>query len=60
MKWKGCDAGMVYKNRYNRNMNTLSPEENARLKEFRVFIAGCGGLGGFLVEELGKMCIRDR
>ncbi|GAB1477283.1 HesA/MoeB/ThiF family protein [Bacillota bacterium] len=43
--------------RYERNMNTLSPEENKKLKEFRVFVAGCGGLGGFIIEELGRLGI---
>lgn len=41
--------------RYERNMNTLSPAENEKLREFRVFVAGCGGLGGFVIEELGRL-----
>jgi molybdopterin/thiamine biosynthesis adenylyltransferase len=43
--------------RYIRNMKTLSEEENKRLKEFRVFVAGCGGLGGFIIEELARLGI---
>ncbi|MFA5635207.1 MAG: HesA/MoeB/ThiF family protein [Anaerovoracaceae bacterium] len=43
--------------RYERNMKTLSPEENAKLRQFRVFVAGCGGLGGYVIEELGRLGI---
>lgn len=43
--------------RYERNMMSLSPAENARLRNFKVFVAGCGGLGGFVVEELGRLGI---
>lgn len=45
------------KERYIRNSNTISPEENEKLKTFRVLVAGCGGLGGFIIEELGRMGI---
>lgn len=45
------------KDRYNRNMNTLSPEENERLKEFKVCVVGCGGLGGYVIELLGRLGI---
>ena len=41
--------------RYARNMNTLSPEENNRLKDFKVCVVGCGGLGGYVIEELGRL-----
>ncbi len=43
--------------RYIRNMNMLSPEENAGLRDHKVFVAGCGGLGGFVIEELGRLGI---
>ncbi len=43
--------------RYDRNRNTFSVEENERFKTFRVFVAGCGGLGGFVIEELGRLGI---
>jgi molybdopterin/thiamine biosynthesis adenylyltransferase len=43
--------------RYERNMKTLSPEENEKLRDFKVFVAGCGGLGGFVIEELGRLGI---
>lgn len=43
------------KDRYNRNMNTLSREENERLKSFKVCVVGCGGLGGYVIELLGRL-----
>lgn len=45
------------KDRYNRNMNMLSPEENDRLKACKVCVAGCGGLGGYVIELLGRLGI---
>lgn len=48
---------MAMSRRYERNMKTLSPEENTKLREFKVFVAGCGGLGGFVIEELGRLGI---
>lgn len=45
------------KNRYNRNMNMLSREENESLKNFRVCVIGCGGLGGYVIELLGRLGI---
>ena len=38
--------------RFIRNLPTLTEAEQAVLGEKRVFIAGCGGLGGFLAEFL--------
>jgi len=43
--------------RYIRNVNALSPRENESLKGFKVFVAGCGGIGGFVIEELGRLGI---
>lgn len=43
--------------RYDRNMKTISLEENQKLREFRVLVAGCGGLGGYIIEELGRLGI---
>ena len=40
------------KKRYLRNISTLTPDENEKLKDFRVCIIGCGGLGGYIVEML--------
>lgn len=44
-------------NRYVRNENMLSPEENLRLRKFRVAVIGCGGLGGYLIEMLARLGI---
>jgi len=47
----------VMKDRYKKNMNTLSPEENDRLRSFKVCVVGCGGLGGYVIELLGRLGI---
>lgn len=41
--------------RYERNFGSISREEQALLQSRRVCIVGCGGLGGFLVEFLGRI-----
>jgi molybdopterin/thiamine biosynthesis adenylyltransferase len=41
--------------RYQRNRQTISVEDQARLFGSRVAIVGCGGLGGYLVEELARL-----
>ena len=38
--------------RYARNRNTISEEENRQLKNSKVCVAGCGGIGGGLIESL--------
>jgi molybdopterin/thiamine biosynthesis adenylyltransferase len=43
--------------RYRRNVETLTVEENDRLKDFRVCVVGCGGLGGYVIEMLGRLGI---
>lgn len=43
--------------RYSRNVNTLSIEENDNLKNLKVCVVGCGGLGGYVIEELGRLGI---
>lgn len=45
------------KDRYVRNMNTLTLEENEKLKDFKVCVIGCGGLGGYVIELLGRLGI---
>jgi len=45
------------KDRYNRNMKMLSPEENESLHSFHACVVGCGGLGGYVVEFLGRLGI---
>lgn len=41
--------------RYARNMKALTPEENQKLKDSRVCIAGCGALGEYVFEMLGRI-----
>ena len=43
--------------RYIKSLGALSPEEIASLAEKRVFIAGCGGLGGYNLEMLARLGI---
>lgn len=43
--------------RYERNMKMLSKEENSKLKSFKVCVIGCGGLGGYIIEMLGRLGI---
>lgn len=43
--------------RYLRNISTLSEEENDKLKDFKVCILGCGGLGGYVIEMLSRIGI---
>jgi len=43
--------------RYKRNINTLTEEENDKLKDFKVCVIGCGGLGGYVIEMLGRLGI---
>lgn len=45
------------KDRYKRNMNMLSPEENESLRNYKVCVIGCGGLGGYVIEFLGRLGI---
>ena len=50
--------------RYDRLLGALSAHEMEALREKSVFIAGCGGLGGYLLEYLarigiGRICIAD-
>ena len=40
--------------RYNRNMPALSPEECLALRQKRVCVVGCGGLGGYVIEILAR------
>ncbi|MCL1829462.1 MAG: HesA/MoeB/ThiF family protein [Oscillospiraceae bacterium] len=40
--------------RYSRNIPALSPEECAALRSKRVCVAGCGGLGGYIIELLAR------
>lgn len=44
-------------NRYSRNMKMLSPDENESLKNFKACVVGCGGLGGYVIELMGRLGI---
>jgi len=44
-----------YPLRYNRNYPCISHEEQERLAQARVAVVGCGGLGGFIAEELARL-----
>jgi molybdopterin-synthase adenylyltransferase len=48
---------MIDIQRYIRNEQMLSREENLRLRDFRVVVAGCGGLGGYIIEMLARLGI---
>ncbi|MGV8049350.1 MAG: ThiF family adenylyltransferase [Anaerolineaceae bacterium] len=41
--------------RYSRNHNAFSEEEQVLLAQKRLLVAGCGGLGGYVVEFLGRL-----
>lgn len=43
--------------RYERNIGTLTKFENDKLKDFKVCIVGCGGLGGYVIEMLSRIGI---
>ncbi|MCL2165139.1 MAG: HesA/MoeB/ThiF family protein [Oscillospiraceae bacterium] len=45
------------KKRYERNMAALTAAENERLREFKVCVIGCGGLGGYVIEHLARLGI---
>ena len=45
--------------RYIRNLGALSEEECALLREKTVFVAGCGGLGGYLIEMLLRLGVGE-
>jgi molybdopterin-synthase adenylyltransferase len=41
--------------RYSRNIETLSIAENESLSQKKVCVIGCGGLGGYIIEMLGRL-----
>ena len=38
------------KERYSRNIPAVSPEDMEKLRQSSVLVAGCGGLGGLVIE----------
>lgn len=41
--------------RYQRNRNMISQQEQLRLFHSRAVVIGCGGLGGYIIEELARL-----
>jgi molybdopterin/thiamine biosynthesis adenylyltransferase len=41
--------------RYRRNIGTITEEENELLGLKKVCVVGCGGLGGYVIESLGRI-----
>lgn len=41
--------------RYLKNTPILTPEENESLSDRKVCVVGCGGLGGYIIEMLGRL-----
>jgi hypothetical protein len=50
------EAGLL-PTRYQRNRQMISTAQQLRLFRSRVAVVGCGGLGGYLLEELARMGI---
>lgn len=46
---------MKFEGRYGRNKKTLSDEDQLKLATSCVAIVGCGGLGGYIAEELARI-----
>lgn len=44
----------AHADRYARNRRSLTTDEIARLHDARVLVAGCGGLGGHVIERLAR------
>ena len=43
--------------RYTRNISTITEEENEKLRDFKVCVIGCGGIGGYVIEMLARIGI---
>ena len=41
--------------RYSRNMEMLTLEENISLRSKKIAVIGCGGLGGYIIEMLARL-----
>jgi molybdopterin/thiamine biosynthesis adenylyltransferase len=44
-----------FDNRYDRNQTTISKEDGLILQKSSVLVVGCGGLGGHIIENLGRL-----
>lgn len=47
----------MYDKRYARNGTTVTPEEHELLMKKSVLVAGCGGLGGYIIEMMARIGI---
>ncbi len=45
--------------RYQRNLGAISLEEQRKLMHAKVSVIGCGGLGGFVIEELARLGVGE-
>lgn len=63
-RWSGQSLGAVEEvalgagllpARYRRNRETVSTADQLRLRRSRVAVIGCGGLGGYLIEQLARL-----
>lgn len=54
MESAALEAGFL-PGRYRRNRETLSAADQLRLFRSRVAVIGCGGLGGYVVEQLARL-----
>jgi molybdopterin/thiamine biosynthesis adenylyltransferase len=52
------EAGLL-PGRYRRNRETISLPDQLRLFRSRVAVIGCGGLGGYLVEEVARLGVGE-
>jgi molybdopterin/thiamine biosynthesis adenylyltransferase len=52
-----CQAQWDMENRYIKNENMLTREQNMSLRSKRVLVVGCGGLGGHIIEQLARLGI---
>lgn len=48
---------MKFPDRYSRNQNTITEQECLVLQKAKVLVVGCGGLGGHIIEHLGRIGI---
>ncbi|MGL4912391.1 MAG: HesA/MoeB/ThiF family protein [Romboutsia sp.] len=42
-------------NRYKQNIGILTPGENKKLKNLKICVIGCGGLGGYIIDMLSRL-----
>lgn len=49
----------IFPARYQRNRNMMDAADQARLFASRVAVIGCGGLGGYVIEELARLGVGE-